>query len=176
MKVSNYHFSCYYADAGQFYRDRKKYFLRLLIAIFVPYFFSFAFVIGLWLSFTISFRNERKLYKIAWYWNQHFCTGIHIVVLVYIFYCTGRYTRTANEDVCVLRYRMQQYNRYLCIAVVGHCKHVPSQMRRQLQELAKDFTSHGKQFSLLCSCRDHGKPSGCFPELHITVYSYHSQL
>ena len=84
-------------------------------------------------------------------------TEINISVLGYIllywciFYCTGRYTRTANEDVCVLRYRMQQYNRYLCIAVVGHRKHVPSQMRRQLQELAKDFTSHGKQFSLLCS-------------------------
>ena len=84
-------------------------------------------------------------------------TEINISVLGYIllywciFYCTGRYTRTANEDVCVLRYRMQQHNRYLCIAVVGHRKHVPSQMRRQLQELAKDFTSHGKQFSLLCS-------------------------
>ena len=25
MKVSNYHFSIYHADAGQFYRDRKKY-------------------------------------------------------------------------------------------------------------------------------------------------------
>ena len=45
MKVSNYHFSCCYANSGQFYRDRKKYFLRLLLAIFVPYFFSFAFVI-----------------------------------------------------------------------------------------------------------------------------------
>ena len=45
MKVSNYHFSCYYANSGQFYRDRKMYFLRLLLAIFVPYFFRFAFVI-----------------------------------------------------------------------------------------------------------------------------------
>ena len=45
MKVSNYHFSCYYANSGQFYCDRKKYFLRLLLAIFVPYFLSFAFVI-----------------------------------------------------------------------------------------------------------------------------------
>ena len=45
MKVSNYHFSSCYANSGQFYRDRKKCFLRLLSAIFVPYFFSFAFVI-----------------------------------------------------------------------------------------------------------------------------------
>ena len=35
----------YYANSGQFYGDRKKFFLRLLSAIFVPYFFSFAFVI-----------------------------------------------------------------------------------------------------------------------------------
>ena len=44
MKVSSYHFSCCYgcyANSGQFYRDRKKYFLRLLLAIFVPYFFSY---------------------------------------------------------------------------------------------------------------------------------------
>ena len=63
MKVSNYHFSCCYANSGQFYCDRKKYFLRLLWAIFVPYFFSFTFVIMAWLrlSFTISFRSERKL-------------------------------------------------------------------------------------------------------------------
>ena len=45
MNVSNYHFSCFYTNSSQFYRDRKKYFLRLLLAIFVPYFFSFAFVI-----------------------------------------------------------------------------------------------------------------------------------
>ena len=45
MKVSNYHFSCCYANSGQLYRDHKKYFLRLLVAIFVPYFFSFVFVI-----------------------------------------------------------------------------------------------------------------------------------
>ena len=43
MKVSNYHFSWCYANSGQFYRDRKKYFLQLLLAIFVPYFFSFCF-------------------------------------------------------------------------------------------------------------------------------------
>ena len=30
MKVSNYHFSCYYANLGQFYRDRIKFFLRLI--------------------------------------------------------------------------------------------------------------------------------------------------
>ena len=42
MKVSNYHFSCYYANLGQFYRDRKNvFFLRLILAIFAPYFFAF---------------------------------------------------------------------------------------------------------------------------------------
>ena len=30
MKISNYHFSCYYANLGQFYRDRIKFFLRLI--------------------------------------------------------------------------------------------------------------------------------------------------
>ena len=39
------HPSCCYANSRQFYRDRKKYFLRLLLAIFEPYFFSFVFVI-----------------------------------------------------------------------------------------------------------------------------------
>ena len=47
------------------------------------------------------------------YWSLYFCTEINISVLGYtllywcIFYCTGKYTRTANEYVCVLRYRMQ---------------------------------------------------------------------
>ena len=45
MKVSNYHLQIALANSGQFYRDRKKYFLRLLLAIFVPHFFSFVFVI-----------------------------------------------------------------------------------------------------------------------------------
>ena len=62
MKVSNYHFSCCYANSGQFYRDRKKYFLRLLLAIFVPYFFSFAFVI---MASTLE-TKEISVYKIAW--------------------------------------------------------------------------------------------------------------
>ena len=43
MKVSNYHFSCCYANSGQFYRD--DIFYDFLLAIFVPYFFSFAYVI-----------------------------------------------------------------------------------------------------------------------------------
>ena len=47
------------------------------------------------------------------YWSLYFCTEINISVLGYIllywciFYCTGKYTRTANGYVCVLRYRMQ---------------------------------------------------------------------
>ena len=47
------------------------------------------------------------------YWSLYFCTEINISVLGYIllhwsiFYSTGKYTRTANEYVCVLRYRMQ---------------------------------------------------------------------
>ena len=38
-----------------------------------------------------------------------FCTGIHIVVhiVVLLYCCTGKYTRIANEYLCVLRYRMQ---------------------------------------------------------------------
>ena len=56
-------------------------------------------------------------------------TAIHKYILYYcILYLSTQtysldvrvYTRTANEYVCVLRYRMQLYNIYLCIAVVGH--------------------------------------------------------
>ena len=40
MKISNYHFSCYYANLGQFYRDRINFFYDLL-AIFAPNLFAF---------------------------------------------------------------------------------------------------------------------------------------
>ena len=42
MKVSNYHFSCYYANLGQFYRDPKKFFLRL-IGYFCTQLFCFCY-------------------------------------------------------------------------------------------------------------------------------------
>ena len=61
MKVSNYHFSCYYANLGQFYRDRKKFFFYDLYWLFLrPT--SSLLLLRLPLSFTITFRNERKLY------------------------------------------------------------------------------------------------------------------
>ena len=34
MKVSNYRFSCYYANFGQFYRDRQKFFSTTFIGYF----------------------------------------------------------------------------------------------------------------------------------------------
>ena len=59
MKVSNYHFSCCYANSGQFYRDHFFYdFYQLFLCLT-----SLALLLLLWLrlSFTISFRNERTL-------------------------------------------------------------------------------------------------------------------
>ena len=47
------------------------------------------------------------------FWSLYFCAKINISVLGYILlywcisYCTGKYTRTANEYVCVLRYRSE---------------------------------------------------------------------
>ena len=47
------------------------------------------------------------------YWSLYFCTEINISVLGYIllygciFYCTDIFTRTTDEYVCVLRYRLQ---------------------------------------------------------------------
>ena len=64
MKVSNYHFSCCYANSGQFYRDRKKCFLRLLSAIFVPYFFRVRAHFGQ-SNFLFFQRNGKRKYYLS---------------------------------------------------------------------------------------------------------------
>ena len=88
---------------------------------------TYVFVLRDWyFFFTGAVICVLRIGDIFPYWSLYFCTEINISVLGYIllywciFYCTGKYTRTANEYVCVLRYRMQWYNIYLCIAVVGH--------------------------------------------------------
>ena len=63
--------------------------------------------------FTGAVIRVLRMGDIVPYWSFYFCTEINISVLgcilLYwcIFYCTGKYTRTDNEYVCVLRYRMQ---------------------------------------------------------------------
>ena len=87
---------------------------------------TYVFVLREWYFFTGAVICVLRNGDIFMYRSLYFCTEINISVLGYIllywciFYCTGKYTRTANEYVCVLRYRMQWFNIYLCIAVVGH--------------------------------------------------------
>ena len=55
-----------------------------------------------------------RIEDIFLYWSLYFCTEINISVLGYIlfywtciFYCIDIFTRTTDEYVCVLRYRLQ---------------------------------------------------------------------
>ena len=86
---------------------------------------TYVFVLREWYFFTGAVICLLRIADIFPYWSLYFCTEINISVLGYIlldwciFYCTGKYTRTANEYVCILRYRIQWYNIYLCLAVVG---------------------------------------------------------
>ena len=60
FQITTLFFSCCYANSGQLYRDRKKYFLRLLLAISVPYLFSFVFVIMASNLFHEFFEKRKK--------------------------------------------------------------------------------------------------------------------
>ena len=77
------------------------------IYIYIYYFLIFYFF------FTGAVVCVLRIGDIFPYWSLYFCTEINISVQGYILlywcilYYTGKYTRTANEYVCVLRYRMQ---------------------------------------------------------------------
>ena len=67
MKVSNYHFSCYYANLGQFYRDRKKFFSTTFIGYFC------AILLCFWyygFDFLSRFRLETKESSIKLHGNR----------------------------------------------------------------------------------------------------------